>query len=81
MEKFYLEGAECLKFVNRYCLNALGGPLQLVFVLVFNYFFFYCICDDILLSYYYVVIFQPKPLTMEGQISDFWGNNYAQLFG
>ena len=29
-----LQRAECFKFVHRYYLNALGGPLQLVVVLV-----------------------------------------------
>ena len=30
----YHHGADCLKFIHRYYLNTLGGPLQLVVVLV-----------------------------------------------
>ena len=31
----YHHGADCLKFIHRYYLKTLGGPLQLVVVLVF----------------------------------------------
>ena len=30
----YHHGADCLKFIHRYYLKTLGGPLQLVVVLV-----------------------------------------------
>ena len=30
----YHQGADCLKFIHRYYLKTLGGPLQLVVVLV-----------------------------------------------
>ena len=32
--KCYHHGADCLKFIHLYYLNTLGGPLQLVVVLV-----------------------------------------------
>ena len=34
----YHHGADCLKFIHRYYLKTLGGPLQLVVVLVLNKF-------------------------------------------
>ena len=34
----YHHGADCLKFIHRYYLKTLGGPLQLVVVLVSIFF-------------------------------------------
>ena len=33
-DKLYHHGADCFKFIDQYYLNTLGGPLQLVVVLV-----------------------------------------------